>query len=209
MEMKELSAVIRKDLKKGPTKKVRSEGKIPAVIYGHAEPVAIAVDEVVFNKSFTDIQANTIFTIDVEGTNRDVLVKDIQENILTSKILHIDFFEIEKGKALRTTVPVKLVGVAPGIKAGGALEERLHVIDIECIPSMIPSAIEIDISNLQLNEAIHVSDIVIDEEVKILSNPEQTIVSLSIIKVVEEATDEDADEEIAVEGEAAAEPAGE
>lgn len=211
MEQKDLSAVIRKDLKKGPTKRVRKDGKIPAVIYGHTEPVAIAVDEVVFNKSFTDIQANTIFNIDVEGDHRDVLVKDLQENILTGKILHIDFYEIEKGKALKTSVPVNLVGVAPGIKEGGILEVRLHVIDIECIPSAIPSSIDVDISNLQLNEAIHVSDLEIAEEVKILSNPEQTIVSLNIIKVVEEAVEEEGieGEEEAAEEEAATEEAAE
>ena len=194
MEQKDLSAVIRKDLKKGPTKKVRQEGKIPAVIYGHEAPMAVAVDETVFNKSFSDIQANIIFSLDIEGQKKDVLVKDIQENIVSGKIFHIDFFEIEKGKALKTTVPVKLVGVAPGVKEGGVLEEHLHAIDIECIPSKIPHAIEIDINNLMLNESIHVSDIVIDEEVKILSNPEQTIVSLSIIKETVEVTEEDEDE---------------
>ena len=201
MEQKDLSAVVRKDLKKGPTRKIRKEGKIPAVIYGHTEPLAVAVDEAVFNKSFSDIQANIIFNMDIEGEHRDVLVRDIQENIVTGKILHVDFYEIEKGKALKTTVPVSLVGVAPGVKEGGVLEEHLHAIEIECIPSKIPSAIEIDINNLQLNEAIHVSDLVVDEEVKILSNPEQTIVSLSIVKTVVE---EPAEGEEGLEGEEAA-----
>ena len=179
MEQKDLTAVLRKDLKKGPTKRVRNAGKIPAVIYGHSSPVAVAVDELVFNKSFVDIEANTIFNIDVEGDHRNALVKDFQSDILTGKILHIDFYEIEKGKALRTTVPLKIVGNCPGVKEGGVIEQHMHSLEIECIPREIPSFIEVDVSNLRLNESIHVSDLAVSDAIKVLTGEEQAVVGVT------------------------------
>jgi len=200
MEQKDLTAVLRKDLKKGPTKRVRSAGKIPAVIYGHSAPIAVAVDEIVFSKSFKDIEANTIFNIDVEGDHRNALVKDFQSDILTGKILHVDFYEIEKGKALRTTVPLKIVGVCPGVKDGGVIEEHMHSLEIECIPRAIPAFIEVNVSNLHLNESIHVSDLEIPKEIKILTSKDEAIVGVSVIKAsleTSEAGEESVEEEAA------------
>ena len=118
MEQKALTANLRKELKKGPAKQLRKAGKIPAVVYGHGEAVSIAVDAREFNQNFSDIQANTIFNIDIEGDQRDALVKDIQEDILTDSIKHIDFYEIERGKTLKTTVPVHVEGSAIGKHLG-------------------------------------------------------------------------------------------
>ena len=200
MEQKDLTAVLRKDLKKGPTKQARKAGRIPAVIYGHSSPIAITVDEITFNKSFSDIEANTIFNIDVEGDHRNALVKDFQSDILTGKILHVDFYEIEKGKALRTTVPLKIVGNCPGVKAGGVIEEHMHHLEIECIPKDIPSFIEVNVSNLNLNESIHVSDLVVADTIKVLTGGEQAVVGVTVMKSAVEPTEAaEVDEEEAEE----------
>lgn len=203
MEQKNLAATLRMELKKGPTKQLRKAGKIPAVIYGHGEPISIAVDAKEFNQSFTDIQANILFDLDVEGDHRDVLVKEIQDDLLSDSIKHVDFFEIERGKTLRTTVPVHVEGTAAGVKEGGLLEELTHSLEIECMPKDIPSNITVDVSNLNVNESIHVSDLIAPEGVKILSPDDLTIVSVIILKTVEEetTTDEDEDEEATEETE--------
>ncbi|MDR1893363.1 MAG: 50S ribosomal protein L25 [Spirochaetales bacterium] len=177
-----LNAELRRQFKKGPTRSLRKEGRIPAIIYGHQAPVAVSLDETLFHKSFKAIGANTIFDVDIQGDHRSVLVKDIQEDILSGKILHIDFYEIEKGKTLRTTVPLRITGASPGVKEGGVLEEHLHSLEIECIPAVIPGFIEVDVSRLKLNESIHVRDLEIPPDVRVLTGGEQAVIGVSLIR---------------------------
>lgn len=199
MEQKTLTAVLRKELKKGPTKQLRKAGKIPAVVYGHGEPVSIAVDAKEFNQNFSDIQANVLYNIDIEGDHRDALVKDIQEDILSESIKHIDFYEIERGKTLKTTVLIHIEGNAIGVKEGGLLEESTHSLDIECMPKDIPSHISVDVTNLKIGESIHVADLEIPEGVKILSAEDLTVVSVNILKSTEPVEAEEEVEEEAAE----------
>ena len=114
MDSKTLSAEIRTDLRKSGAKKVRNSGKIPAVIYGHNEPINISVDEKEFHKKFKNISENTIITVNVGKDSLSVLVKSYQDDIISQKIQHIDFFEIERGKVLKTNIPVHIEGSAKG-----------------------------------------------------------------------------------------------
>ncbi len=203
---KTLSAEIRNELKKSGAKKVRKSGKIPAVIYGHNEPLNVSVDEKEFVKKFEKISENTIITINIDKNSYDVLVKNYQDDILTSKIKHIDFFEIEKGKTLKTNIPVHIEGNAKGAREGGLLEVRLHELEVECLPKDIPENIVIDVTNLEAGEAIHVADVEVPEGVKILNMLEQTVVSVTIVKQeIEEPEEgeEDIDAEAAEEGDEA------
>lgn len=196
MDNKTLTAEIRTELRKSGAKKVRNSGKIPAVIYGHNEPVNISVDAKEFTHKFDKISENTIITINVDKESYSVLVKDFQDDILTQKIQHIDFFEIEKGKALKTNIPVHIEGNAKGVREGGLLEVRLHELEVECLPKDIPENIVIDVSELEAGDAIHVADIDIPEGVKLLNIPEQTIVSVTLVKQeVAETEDEEGIEE--------------
>ena len=203
MDNKTLSAEIRTELRKSGAKKVRKSGRIPAVIYGHNEPVNISVDEREFTKKFEKISENTIITINVDKDSYSVLVKNFQDDILTSKIQHIDFFEIEKGKALKTNIPVHIEGSAKGVREGGLLEVRLHELEVECLPKDIPENITIDVSALEAGDAIHVADIEIPEGVKILNMLEQTVVSVTHVK--EEVVETEGDEELEEGDEAAGE----
>jgi len=205
MEQKTLAGYERKLFKKGPAGRLRREGKIPAVIYGHNKPVHIAVDQREFDSKFHTISENTLITIIVEDKEYEVLVKDSQENMMVGKITHIDFFEVERGKTLKTRIPVYLTGTSVGVKEGGMLEQHLHEIDIECLPKDIPEKIEVDISGLQLGEAIHVSDLELSEAVKILNTMEQSVVGVTTVK--EEVVEEE-DEEME-EGEEVADEAAE
>jgi large subunit ribosomal protein L25 len=182
VEQKTLSATARQKTRKGETGRLRRQGKIPAVIYGHIKATPIAIDEREFTTKFHTISENTIINISVDGNMQDVLVKDYQENLMTRKILHIDFYAIEKGKVLKTRIPVRVFGSAKGVREGGILEVQLHEIDVECLPKDLPSEFAIDITTLEANHAIHVREIPLPEGVRFLNNPDQVVVSIAHAK---------------------------
>lgn len=196
MDNKTLSAEIRTELKKSGAKKIRKSGRIPAVIYGHNEPIVVSVDENEFTKKFEKISENTIITLNVGKESYSVLVKNFQDDILTQKIKHIDFFEIEKGKTLKTNVPVHIEGTAKGVREGGVLEQRLHELEVECLPQDIPETITVDVTDLETGDAIHVADVKAPEGVKLLNIPEQTVVAVNLIKQEVEVAEEEEEEEI-------------
>jgi len=199
MEQKTLSVVERTEFKKGPAKKLRSEGFIPAVVYGHTDPLHIAVKATEFAKKFKVVTENTVINLQMGDKHIEVLVKDVQEDIVTETIEHIDFYEFERGKSLRTHVPVHVVGHAAGVKEGGALEHKLHELEIECLPKDLPKAIEIDVTSLGMGESIHVSQVEVAKGIKILNAESQTIVVVTAPKSAVEETSEDGE---AAEGEA-------
>ena len=209
MEKKTLAGFERNTFKKGPAGRLRKEGKIPCVIYGHNKPVHISIGTKEFDTKFHIISENILITIIVEDKEYEVLVKDFQENMMLGQITHIDFFEVERGKVLKTRIPVILTGTSIGVKEGGLLEHRLHEIDIECLPKDIPEKIEIDITELLVGESIHVSDLTVPEEVKILNFMEQSVVSVTTVKAEEEPEPEEGLEEGEEEAEAIEEEATE
>ena len=209
MEHKSLSAAPRKEIRKGVTRSLRRSGQIPAVMYGHAGVATVSVNEHEFSQKFKRITENTIVSLEVDGKSHDVLVKDFQEDALSGRITHIDFFEIESGKVLRTNVPVHLDGNAIGVREGGLLEHRLHEIEVECLPKDIPEQITLDIVGLAIGDSIHVGDLPEMAGVKVLNTPDQVLVAVTHAKeevLVAEAEEEEAAEgtaEAAAEGEAA------
>jgi large subunit ribosomal protein L25 len=195
MEQNTLAGYERNSFKKGPAGRLRREGKIPAVIYGQNKPVHISVSATEFNSKFHIISENTLITINVDSEEYEVLVKESQENMIKGQITHLDFFEVERGKVLKTRIPVVLTGTAVGVKEGGMLEQHLHEIDIECLPKNIPASIDLDITNLQLGESIHISDLKVSDDVKILNSTDQSIVGVTTVKAEEEPeTDEELEE---------------
>jgi large subunit ribosomal protein L25 len=201
MDYKTLKAEKRTEFKKSAAKRLRAAGKIPAVMYGHNDPLTISVDEKEFVKKFSEITENTIITIKIGKNDYSVLVKSFQDDILTQKIKHIDFFEIEQGKTLHTHIPVHVTGSAKGVREGGVLEQRLHELEVECLPQDIPEIITVDVTELEAGEAIHVADIPAPEGVKILNLLEQTVVSVALIREEVEETEEEENEEEGAEGE--------
>ncbi len=204
MDRKILEAKDRKKTKKSAARSLRRSGNIPAVIYGHNPPNPIAVNEKEFLKKFRTVSENTIINIKTDSKEYDVLVKEFQEDIITGQIMHIDFYEIEQGKTLRTHAPIRTVGTAPGVKQGGVFENPLYVMDIECLPKDLPEEIVVDVSNLNIGDAIHVEDISPPEGVKFLNYPEQVVAVVSVLKEeVEEPEEEELELEEGEEGEAA------
>ncbi len=190
-----LKGYDRTDLRKGVTKQLRREGKIPAVIYGKNKTKAIAVEAKEFNTKFHHISENTLITITIGRKKHEVLIKDYQENLLKNYLVHLDFFEVEKGKLLRTHIPLTITGSAKGVKEGGILQVSLHEIEVECTPQDIPDHFTVDVTNLEVGESIHIDTLKVPEGVRLLVDDDMTIVSVTAPKVeVEEHGEEEAEE---------------
>ncbi len=206
MEQKTLRAIERKELKKAANGRLRKLGKIPAIVYGNTEATPVAIDEHEFMTKFHTISENIIINLDLGSRKQDVLVKDYQEDNLTGKIVHVDFYAIDNDKVLKARIPFKFNGTAKGVRDGGILEVQLHDLDVECLPKDLPVEIAIDISDLEATHAIHVKDLAAMPGVKILNSADQVVVSITHAKaeVVAPAAAEAA---AAVEGEEKAEGA--
>lgn len=202
MDQMTLSADARTKLKSGASRKLRREGSIPAIVYGHGDPISITVDAREFTNAFKIVGESHILSLSIDGVSRDVLIKDYQRDLLTGQFHHVDFYEFERGKTLRTSVPVRLEGSSTGVRAGGVLGQPLHELDIECLPKDIPEGFTIDISALEIGDSVHVSDMAIPDGVRVLNNEDQVVVLVSAARA-EEVEEEEEAEAGELEGEAA------
>jgi large subunit ribosomal protein L25 len=207
MEAKKLSGELRAGRRKTVAGRLRKAGRIPAVVYGAIEPMAITVDAREFRSNFKRITENTIIELRLPEGAHEVLVKDYQRDNLTGEILHIDFYEFKKGVTLRTRVPLRLIGNPIGVKEGGILETLLHSLEVECLPKDLPEELTLDINELVLGKALHVRDLQLPEGVKSLVSPDQVVCIVAHRKAEEEAAPAAAaaEGEVAAEGEAAGE----
>jgi len=206
MQPKILNVQLRTQRRKSASGRLRRAGKIPAIVYGHTEPLAITVDAREFRTAFKRITENTIVHLTMPEGVHEVLIKDYQRNNLSGRILHLDFYEFEKGKALKTRVPVRLTGAPAGVKEGGILETLLHDLEVECLPKDLPEEISVDISDLALNHSLHVRDLPLSDGVRAINSPDQVVCVVAVRKAEEEpkpAVEGEVPEGEAVEGEAA------
>ncbi len=204
MEQKVLTGVTRTTNGKGAARALRRAGRIPAVVYGHSDPVSVSIEAREFHKEFHTVSESTLITLKLEKDDRTVLIKDYSEDITNGDILHIDFFEIEQGKKLHTRIAVELIGSPVGVREGGILEHTLYEVDIECLPKDIPEHLTVDVSQLKQGDSIHIADISLPEGVVILNNADQTVASVTTPRAVieeEEEEEEAAAGEVPVVGE--------
>ncbi len=200
MEANTLTVKSRKELKKTVTRRLRKEGQIPAVVYGHNEPISISVNEREFNKKFHSVSENTIITLVEDGKQiADVLVKDYQEDITREQITHLDFFEVEKGKKLKTRVPVVIEGSSVGVKLGGVLEQLLTEVNVECLPKNIPAKLVVNIDKLDIGDSIHLNEVEVFEGVKFLDELDQIVVHVVHTRAEEVTEEEEETDEVAAE----------
>jgi len=172
---------------KNHARRVRVAGKIPAVVYGAGQdPVAVTVDpKVIIKILHSDSGHNTIFDLNVENSGGIVkaMIVDWQNEPIKGKLLHIDFKRIAMDKPMRVSVPIQLIGVPVGVKAqGGILEHVLREVEIECLPGDIPSHLDVDVTELALNSAIHVSDLPHSGSIKFLGEENATVAHVTSIR---------------------------
>ena len=191
---------------KNHARRVRVEGKIPAVVYGAGlDAVAVTVDPRVVTKILhSEAGHNTIFDLNVEGAPlAKAMIVDWQHEPIKGKLLHIDFKRIAMDKAMRVSVPVQLTGVPAGVKnSGGILDQILREVEIECLPGDIPDHIDVDVNGLELYGAIHISDLPHSGSIKFLGDEHALVAHVTIIKEVaaEEPVAGAAEPEVAKKG---------
>ena len=201
-----ISARNRANKGSAEARKIRKSGRIPAVLYGRkGSSVAIDLDARDFVNSIKGISESTIVNVDVNGNIHEAFVKATQRNITDGSILHVDFYEIEGDALLRARVSLRIQGNPIGVREGGILETPLHDIEVECLPKDLPERLDVDVSELKANQAIHVRDLVLGGGVKLISNPDQVV---ALVKFAKAEAAPAAEEAVAAEGaEGAAAPA--
>ncbi|MCB1198509.1 MAG: 50S ribosomal protein L25 [Deltaproteobacteria bacterium] len=165
---------------KGEARKLRADRRIPAVCYGkHLKaPVAVSVDRIEIAAIVRSSDANDLFTVKAEGSPINgelVLIKTKQTDPLTDEMIHIDFQTISKGEPIKAIVTIELVGKSKGVAEGGILQQPNRTLEIKCLPSKMPSSIKVDITNVGLNESLHVSDITLPEGVEVVGTANKTL----------------------------------
>ncbi|RME32409.1 MAG: 50S ribosomal protein L25/general stress protein Ctc [Deltaproteobacteria bacterium] len=171
MAQAELNVNARVRTGKGGARELRRQNLVPAIVYGKGmEPIPVSVDPKALKKVL-DPQAgwNTLLTLKGEGPfeGKQVIVKDMQVDPLSRNVLHVDFQAVDLKAKVSVMVPVVTVGKAEGEKLGGNLEVIRHELEVVCLPTDIPSAIEIDVSHLQIGDVLHVADVKAPEGVEI------------------------------------------
>jgi large subunit ribosomal protein L25 len=201
-----LVAEFRDDQGKGASRRLRRQGKVPAIMYGGGRPPrALALDH---NKVLQQLEHeafySSILTIQVGDVTQAAILKDVQRHPAKHQVMHLDFQRIIETEKIRIHVPLHFVGdtVAPGVKQGGSVSRLMTDVEVTCLPKDLPEYIEVDISNLGLDEMLHLSDIKVPEGVELveLAHGDQPIVSIHVLKTADI-------EEVAPEAAAAAEGA--
>ncbi len=208
MEILELKAEKRSTIGKGPARSLRRDGKIPAVLYGSdIEPVSLSIQAKEIEVLLKNAKFNQqLINIDMgSGVMKPTMIKEIQLRPVKGDFLHIDFYEVNMGRKIRVRVPVVLKGKSIGVENGGLLQIIRRELEVLCYPGEIPEAIEIDVTDLNIGNSVHVNDIHLEGDMEIPAEVNFTVVTMLAPKKESVATEEEGAEAEAVAGEAAAE----
>jgi large subunit ribosomal protein L25 len=178
-----------RDVKMSPNY-LRKQRKIPAVFYGNKEKsMPLQVDYQTFRKVYDRAGGNQVIELNIDGKTKPVLVHDVQYDPLTDTFSHIDFVFVNMKQEVKANIPVLLVGVAPAVKnLGGILTTLRHELEVKCLPADLPHNIQVDVSGLEmLHSSIHVGDLKLPEGVKLLGNPDDVVVTITVVKEEVEA----------------------
>jgi len=197
MESTKLKALERKDFTKSGTKKLRKEGSIPGVFYSrNSKPIHIDVPDKAINPLVFTSKTHLI-SLELEGHEQyECIIKDVQFDPVTDRVIHFDLFGLTKGEKITLEVPVQLVGSPIGVKEGGVLQHVMHKVEVNCLPSNIPEHIVVDVSGLKLGDSIHIGDLQL-ADIEFTDPNESLVVQVTHAKIREEAapTAEDVAEE--------------
>ena len=193
-----LSAELRSETGKGATRQLRRAGRLPAVVYGRRdETQSLTLDTQELVRLLTEIRAaTTVIDLEVGGEKpRRVLIREIQRHPFRPELLHVDFFEIRADVKIKVQVPLHLEGEAYGVEMGGILQQIRYELEVECLPNEIPPDFKVDVTDLDIGNSIHISDVessgatILDDE------------GLTVCTVVPPAVEEEPEIEELEEGE--------
>ena len=204
----ELTAEPRSDTGKGASRRLRRTGKVPAIIYGGGkdpESLTLSQNEIIRNLEHEAFYSH-ILTIKVGASETQAILRDLQRHPSKPTVMHMDLQRVSATEKLKTHAPLHFIGedIAPGVKAGGLVSHDLTEALIECLPKNLPEFIEVDISGMEIGDALHLSDLKVPEGVTLLDlargeGHDLAVVAIHVKRIVEEI-----EEAPAAEGEAAA-----
>jgi large subunit ribosomal protein L25 len=217
LEQIDLKAQVRKKTGKGPARTLRREGRMPAVLYGHkTDSILLSIEIGEFEKVVKKANIGSLLlNLQIQNGKtftRPAMIRELQTNPVTGAFLHVDFFEIDMQSKITVSVPVVTRGKSAGVEEGGLLQIVRRELELFCLPTAIPEAIEVDITDLAIGDSIHIQEIALPADVELPEETDFTVVTVLAPTIEEEVVAEEeleegeeaAEEEVA-EGEAAAE----
>ena len=193
----------------GPSRVLRREDKIPAVLYGpKTEPVKLSIDKLDLEPIFkAGAVTQKLLNLQIEGTDtgHKVMIKEMQRHPVSHNLLHMDFYKVSMDQKIKVMVPVLTTGKSIGVEMGGMIQIIRRELEVLCLPDQIPESITIDVTDLDIGDSFHVEDLQLDEDVEIPAEVNFTILTVLTTKVEEEEVEEEEE----LEGEEGAEVAEE
>lgn len=175
-----VTAKVREAHKRSTKTELRKSGYVPAVVYGFkTDSTPIAVDAKQLEKTIRLEGRNAILTLDVEGKNVNAVLKEVQKDPVQGKLIHLDFLAVSMRQELEVEVPVAVVGVSPGVKEGGVLQQPIREIKVSAKPNDLPESVEVDISALAIGDTLTVGEIRDQSKYTILNEDEDVLVTVS------------------------------
>ena len=194
-----ISARRRDETGKGAARTYRRAGRVPGILYGHGEEsVPLTVDGRELSRLVHSISVeNTIIDLEIgDGGFYKVLIRELQQHPFRNEMTHVDFFHVAMDEKIYVEIPIVLLGTPIGVKnKGGVVDHSLRELEVYCLPGNIPEKVEVDISDLDIGDAIHVSDLNIPD-VEIETDPERSVVTVLAPTVIEEPEEVVVEEEL-------------
>jgi len=187
---------IKRDTGKNAARRLKKQGYIPGILYGKdmTENIPLAVEYNKFQRLLQQHGRNVLFNVIVDGSTHNAVVKEIQEDTLKGKIIHIDFQRVSMHEEIEATVPLKFEGIGLIESKGGIVQHQLWELTVESLPDKIPQEIVVDLSKLEIGDTLFVKDIQVPEGVKVIDDPDEIVVSVLAPRESEEEEAEEAAE---------------
>jgi large subunit ribosomal protein L25 len=205
MDTMQLNSEIRDQTGKGAARRLRSAGKLPAILYGaKTDPIMLAMDSSELKKTLKGRAAeNIIFDLTINGgkksQSKKVMIKELQRDPVKRDYLHVDLFEISMAKELEVDIPLDLLNTPIGVEQGGILQHIRREVKVVCLPQDLVDTIEVDVSGLDIGQSLHVRDISFPPGLRSLEDEDLTVVTVVAPTVTPEVEEEEEEEVEAAE----------
>jgi large subunit ribosomal protein L25 len=204
LEKIELKVTIRKTTGNGAARELRREGMIPAILYGpKAEPVMLSVmtkelENILMTSNIGQVLLDLLIQ-NGKQTSRTAMIKELQAQPVSGSLLHVDFYEVAMDQKIKISIPVVTTGQSKGVEEGGVLQLVRHEVEIFCYPNNIPESLEVDVTDMDIGDSMHMDEVSIDESFELVDETNFTLVTILSPKAEEEVVEEEEGEETEAE----------
>ncbi len=183
METITLTVEARQSSGKGEAGRMRRQGRVPGVFYGPGRaPAPLSIDAHEFRTKLAGLEGSHLLQLSSslpEFCDKAAILREVQRHPLTSALIHVDLYEVDVTKTLQVTVPLHFVGKAEGVTLGGNLQPLTREITVECLPREIPEFVDVDVSSLKIHDSLHISDLTLPANVKVIFDVDEAVVTVS------------------------------